>query len=424
VLVSANWKFYKLKKQVWFWVCAYAILGALTALLAILASRFIPISENYEGFGSEAVATILSILASSMLAVTTFSLSIMVQAFSSAASSATPRSTSLMLSDSTSQIVLSTFLGAFVYSVVGIIGLQSEIYGAAGRLVLFWVTMVVLVAVLWQLVRWISHLSKFGRLGDTIDRVEAATIDAIKAMNDRPLYGGCPVPERFNAPLLGTVTSNAIGYIEFVDGAAIQALAEKHDIDVHLCDLPGGFVHDKSVLFKIYGSQSLSDDLVERLAKTVTVMSARNFEQDPRFGIVALSEIASRALSAGINDNGTAIDVFGRLVRFLAHYDPDATKEPLYDRLFVERLKVSDMMEDAFLTTIRDAAGMLEVHLRIQKTLLALVELKPQVFAKYAVHYSDRSLLVSQNEMLIDSDIERVRRMNMRVKEQATLPEA
>jgi hypothetical protein len=31
---------------------------------------------------------------------------------------------------------------------------------------------------------------------------------------------------------------------------------------------------------------------------------------------------------------------------------------------------------------------------------------------------------VSQNEMLIDSDIERVRRMNMRVKEQATLPEA
>jgi uncharacterized membrane protein len=379
VLVSANWKFYKLKKQVWFWVCAYAILGALTALLAILASRFIPISENYEGFGSEAVATILSILASSMLAVTTFSLSIMVQAFSSAASSATPRSTSLMLSDSTSQIVLSTFLGAFVYSVVGIIGLQSEIYGAAGRLVLFWVTMVVLVAVLWQLVRWISHLSKFGRLGDTIDRVEAATIDAIKAMNDRPLYGGCPVPERFNAPLLGTVTSNAIGYIEFVDGAAIQALAEKHDIDVHLCDLPGGFVHDKSVLFKIYGSQSLSDDLVERLAKTVTVMSARNFEQDPRFGIVALSEIASRALSAGINDNGTAIDVFGRLVRVLAHYDPDATKEPLYDRLFVERLKVSDMMEDAFLTTIRDAAGMLEVHLRIQKTLLALVELKPQV---------------------------------------------
>jgi uncharacterized membrane protein len=379
VLVSANWKFYKLKKQVWFWVCAYAILGALTALLAILASRFIPISEDYEGFGSEAVATILSILASSMLAVTTFSLSIMVQAFSSAASSATPRSTSLMLSDSTSQIVLSTFLGAFVYSVVGIIGLQSEIYGAAGRLVLFWVTMVVLVAVLWQLVRWISHLSKFGRLGDTIDRVEAATIDAIKAMNDRPLYGGCPVPERFNAPLLGTVTSNAIGYIEFVDGAAIQALAEKHDIDVHLCDLPGGFVHDKSVLFKIYGSQSLSDDLVERLAKTVTVMSARNFEQDPRFGIVALSEIASRALSAGINDNGTAIDVFGRLVRVLAHYDPDATKEPLYDRLFVERLKVSDMMEDAFLTTIRDAAGMLEVHLRIQKTLLALVELKPQV---------------------------------------------
>ncbi len=63
--------------------------------------------------GAEAVDNILNILASSMLAVTTFSLSIMVTAYGSATTNVTPRATRLVVEDVTTQNVLATFIGSF-----------------------------------------------------------------------------------------------------------------------------------------------------------------------------------------------------------------------------------------------------------------------------------------------------------------------
>lgn len=64
--------------------------------------------------GAEAVDNILNILASSMLAVTTFSLSIMVTAYGSATTNVTPRATRLVVEDVTTQNVLATFIGSFL----------------------------------------------------------------------------------------------------------------------------------------------------------------------------------------------------------------------------------------------------------------------------------------------------------------------
>ncbi|MEJ1268514.1 DUF2254 family protein [Pantoea ananatis] len=76
---------------------------------------------------------ILNILASSMLAVTTFSLSTMVTAFGSATTHVTPRAMKLVVEDSTTQNVLATFIGSFLFSLVGIIALNMGAYGEQGR---------------------------------------------------------------------------------------------------------------------------------------------------------------------------------------------------------------------------------------------------------------------------------------------------
>jgi len=46
-----------------------------------------------------------------------------------------------------SRNTLSTFLGAFIFSVVGIIGLQARLYGAKGRVLL-------LISTVWLVVPW------------------------------------------------------------------------------------------------------------------------------------------------------------------------------------------------------------------------------------------------------------------------------
>ena len=77
--------------------------------------------------------------------------------------------------------------------------------------------------------------------------------------------------------------------------------------------LPGNFIYDGTVLAR--ASRHLPD--AARFQAAFTIGDERSFEQDPRFGLVVMTEIASRALSAATNDSGTALDVVGRTIRLL-----------------------------------------------------------------------------------------------------------
>ena len=92
----------------------------------------------------------------------------------------------------------------------------------------------------------------------------------------------------------------------------------------------------------------------------------RTFEADPRFGLVVLSEIASRALSPAVNDPGTAIDVITTSIRPLCRWSTEAAHarpEVRHPRLHVEAISVAHLLEDAFRWVAGDGAKLAEVQL-------------------------------------------------------------
>ena len=131
-----SWVLKRLRRQIWFRAALISLGGILLAILAAHSGLYMTHEFDVQ-IGQDAVGTLLGIMASSMLAVTTFSLTAMVTVYGSATQLGTPRATQLFINDTTSQNVLSTFLGAFVFSIVGIIGLQTKAYGSQGRMVLF-----------------------------------------------------------------------------------------------------------------------------------------------------------------------------------------------------------------------------------------------------------------------------------------------
>lgn len=175
--------------------------------------------------GAEAVDNILNILASSMLAVTTFSLSIMVTAYGSATTNVTPRATRLVVEDVTTQNVLATFIGSFLFSLVGIIALSMGAYGERGRVILFIVTLVVIALILITLLRWIQHLTSLGRVGETTAKVEQAAIETFIARARNPCLGGYPWLENNEQPK-GTVAvyPKKIGYVEYINMVKLSKL--------------------------------------------------------------------------------------------------------------------------------------------------------------------------------------------------------
>lgn len=97
-MISTDKWFYLLKrlsKRMWFRASLYCGLAVLTALVGVVVKPVLP-PGMAERFGADSVGNILSILATSMLAVTTFSLATMVSAYGMASQSATPRATNLL----------------------------------------------------------------------------------------------------------------------------------------------------------------------------------------------------------------------------------------------------------------------------------------------------------------------------------------
>lgn len=407
------WQLKRIISTLWFRATIFGIIGVITAMLAFYFRHAIP-EDVSQKIGADAVDSLLNIIASSMLAVTTFSLSTMVAAYSAATTNVTPRSTKLLLEDKVSQTALSTFLGAFIYSLVGIVALKIGIYGSSGRLILFVVTIMVLAVIVLTLIRWIEYLSRLGRVSETINRVEQAARRATMARIKSPYLGGVKLKAKEFTPPEGahTITSKNIGYIQFIDMDALSAIAEQEEGQIYIQSLPGAFVTPSRTLAYITGIDA--EKFSKKIEQAFVTSDDRSFEQDPRFGMIVLSEIASRALSPAINDPGTAIDVIGTSVRVLALWgDQEVTVDegyaPQYPRVHVAPLAYQDIFDDIFLPIARDGAGMWEVALAVQKALIALSHYPDAEFRAAAIATSKKALLFAEQSMRLPAEVEDLR---------------
>ena len=354
-----------------------------------------------------------------MLAVTTFSLSIMVSAYASS-SSVSPRATQLTQQDTTTQNVLATFIGSFLYSLVGIVALSSHAYGVTGRFILFTVTIGVILLIVITILRWIEHLSQLGRLGETVDRVEAATLTAIE---ERVLFPSLDAKELDldNPPdyIDNTLFHKDIGYIQHIDIEALNRYAKEHDAEISLLVGSGDFIH----LNRAIGCTNieLSESFVTAIQSTFTIGSDRSFDQDPGFGMIVLTEIASRALSQAINDPGTAIDVINRSIRILSKLkDYKLFKveqdEISYQYVRVPCISIEHILNDMYLPIARDGAAMAEVHIAIQEALFALSQLKNQALHANLLGVSDLVNQYLAGVLVIDADREKINTIMQKIK--------
>ena len=401
----------KATRFVGFRAAVFSLAGIGIAVAAWLISFIAPNGFGPE-IGQDSVNTILQILASSMLAVTTFSLTTMVSAYAGASSSGTPRSTQLLILDRTSQNALSTFIGAFAFSIVGIIVLSSKVLSAAGIALLFLGTLGVIVAVLVALLRWISFLTTFGRVPDIIDRVEKAATTAMRAYAEAPLCGA----SAWTAPPgdARQVLATTDGYVTDLHIEDLQALAEWKDLDIWVRLRPGMTVSEGEALAYVRGEY---DEAIEnQLRESFRVDAHRTFDDDPRLGLIALSEVGSKALSPGINDPGTAIGVLRALERVLSvaqHADHDA--EVTRPRIRMAPIAPEDFITDGLRPIARDGASTVEVSVRLQREIARLVASAQDAEWELALlRESAEALARCEAAMALAADVDHVRAAHLR----------
>ncbi|WP_306015838.1 DUF2254 domain-containing protein [Oceanicaulis sp. MMSF_3324] len=309
MLSRAEFLVNRVLRSIWLRPAAYAAGAAFTVFLTPIIDPFLPF-EWKELISAETNEAVLTILASSLLAVAIFSLSTMVSALQSASSSATPRARTLLVEDAAAQNAISTFIGAFLFSLLGVIGTRLDLYSPAGRMILFGLTVLLVVIVVATLIRWLQRLSRLGDVTEAIRRVEDA---AQIAFDNAPVARDVPkLPEFRDGVDLYPKTP---GFVQNVALEDLQSLCERLDLKLVVKAAPGDFADAGAPLARL--SKAVDPACEDALCACFNLGSDRDFHSDPCFGLTVLSEIASKALSPGVNDPGTAIHVIRAIERVL-----------------------------------------------------------------------------------------------------------
>ncbi len=414
----------RLSERLWIKPLLSCVLSIIWVFVAKMAD-YTGLAALVPTISPDSIETLLSIISSSMLVIATFAVASMVSAYASASSTATPRTFALVIADDKSQNALSAFIGAFIFSIIALIALQNGYYGKAGYFALFVLTLLVFAIVIITFVRWVDSIARLGRLGNTVSKAEEAAATALQRRRCSPTLRGIAVSPP--GPGAQPVFSDSIGYVQIVDLAALQALAEKSQLRITLACLPGNFTGPGRPLAHITpdtpdiasGAAPTDSDPdpwdATEIAAAFRVQPDRTFDEDPRFGLIVLAEIASRALSPAVNDPGTAIDVIGSLIRLFALWatpvSDDERCSTLYDRVAVPELALQDLFDDAFNPIARDGAANLEVAIRLQKAFETLAATGQGDMQRLSLEHARRALARAEQALCFEPDRESLRQV-------------
>ncbi|HXH29269.1 MAG TPA: DUF2254 domain-containing protein [Bacteriovoracaceae bacterium] len=358
----------------------FALLGVVASLVSVLLDDFVP-DKFADLAGGRAVDGILSIMASSMLIVVTFSLSNVISAYSSATQQATPRATVLIRDDPDTQSAISIFLGAFIYSIVSVIALSTGYYGEKGRVILLIITVLVLMTVVWVIIRWVDKLKNMGSVSKTIQSVEYVTRKALEKRAQMPTFG-CNL--RVEVPVTTTaLMSPTVGFIQNIDISYLEKLAEKEKLDLYFLHDIGAFVSSTASLVLVR-RESISKKVERKILKAFAIGNLRTFDNDPIYGVSTLSGIAIKALSPAVNDPGTAIDVAYSLLRVFISFEAvnheRSDEGIIHKHLYFPELDINELFHQAFYYLIIESVSNLQVTKTMNDILVNVKDLPNAAF--------------------------------------------
>lgn len=404
---SILWKFRLFARRLWVRAVLISLLAIVAALLAPL-SDLLPFSIKTQ-IDEAKLQSLLDILTSSMLAVTTFSLSIMVTAHLAADSSATPRAHRLLQQDSRTQTVLATFLGAFVYALTLTILLSTGLFADDEMALIYLFTVGVIGLVVVAILRWVGHLDGLGSVEATIRRAEERAKAAVAIRAEAPFLGAHALTGRVTIPPEAHVlTATSAIFVNRIDTRTLSHKAGKWGGTVYLRVSPGDWVLPGDPLAMVSVSD-WSEARATELRACFATDETREHGQDTAYSFVVLAEIAERALSPGINDPRTGTDVVGRLTRLFlslpAEVEPDEVAAP---NVYAPGLDPVEIVRNSLDAIARDGQGFQEVLMAVQGAARALSRHPDPGMAAAARALSGRVLAYARSGILLVEDLERI----------------
>jgi uncharacterized membrane protein len=296
---------------VWLIPLAYASAAIVAGLIfPIIENRFLPhlVTEL-----TVATATaIYTAIASGMIALTgiVFSLTFVMVQFSATAYS--PRLVLWIARDRVISHALGLFTATFLYAVAALAGVDRN---GSGRVpfISAWSVVILLMA---SVAMFVALIHRIGLL--QISRILIFTGDqgrkAIRTLYQkaRSSPGAKPSGQLRGLPKLQVVLHRGPPRtLQAIDAWGLVELAKAADAVIEIEAAIGDTLMDGMPVLRVLGAPRAIEE--RRLRGRITLGAQRTFQQDPKYAIRILVDIAIRALSPAINDPTTAVQALDQI---------------------------------------------------------------------------------------------------------------
>ncbi len=312
--------------------------------------------------GSASDAKILSTsLLSSMITMATLAISITIVALTLAASQLGPRIIKIFMSNRRTQIFMGLFFGVVVACFTLVLALYDVESADVNPKITISVVLALCFANLFVLLAFVNHVAQSIIADNVITNVSRDLKSALSRLTYTKVShfkdddeSDENWPENFDEDAL-KININKSGYIQNIDYEQIARCAKKDDAFVDVVVRSGHFLVNGEVIYRVLCAQNtVQESFQTSLKNSVIIGNTRTPTQDIEYSIRHLVEIATRALSPGINDTFTAITVLDYLSQALAElFEKEIPNPWIKDcegivRVRVKRISERDIIMSAF----------------------------------------------------------------------------
>lgn len=398
-----------------FWFVPAIMVVVAMALVSVSVAVNEPVTEWFDlNLGwtftgeAEAASAVMATIAGSMVTIAGVVFSMTLVALSLASSQLGPRLLRTFMRDTSTQVVLGTFIATFVYCLLVLRTIRHADGSEFVPNVSVTLGVVFAVASVGVLIYFIHHVSVSIQANEIARRTGKELIEKIDSLFPENIGQEPPAltTDSREAEVIGVfdrdarpVAAIADGYLQSFDGEVLLTLATKEDLIVRLERKPGNYVVTDSPLVSISPGSRVSEKLSKYVQSLFVVGDQRTTDQDIEFAVNQLVEMAVRALSPGLNDPFTAIacvDHLGSaLCRLAAREMPSPYRYDRHNQLrLIARADTFGEVVDTSFNQIRQyGRSSAAVTIRLLETIA--------VIARFAYRPEDRATLLRHAEMIL-----------------------
>lgn len=374
-------RFDRIRGSFWFLPAVLCVVSLAFAQTVIVVDQYIDDSGSdfwnglLSGVGISGSRDILAAISGSMLAVAATAFSITIAVLATASSTYGPRLVRNFMADRGNQLVLGIFCATFLYGLVVLRSIRSVDEQEFVPELAVNIAVLLAVADVAVLVYFINHIAASIQVATLATRVRQELIQSVDDSFpcERPADAvDAATPEGRGAP----IDAGTTGFVLSIDGKRLVEVAASHELVVEIVANVSSHVVSSEPILTVWGTRPAEGKTAEQLRSCFVIAGQRTPEQDPRFSVQQLTEMAVRALSPAMNDPYTAQNAINELAGGLVPMVTRPTPTTMLGdsggalRVILKPVPMCELLNDVF-----DAVRHYAIdHVMVLVTAFALIE--------------------------------------------------